>query len=91
MMNKTADFQLGEATIAPTTPVVAGEFGTWTIVYTVGKYGMDSGGQLKIGRRLVSDWGTPQFAEPQGEGYTTVVTNGAAKVRPGCGRGPTKV
>ena len=80
-MNIPADTQLGNATISPTTPVVAGSFGTWTIVYTVGKYGIDSGGQVKIARRLVSDWGRPQMDDPQAEGYTTVTTSGAAKVR----------
>ena len=75
------DPTLGSAIIEPRTPVVAGKFGTWTIVYTVGQYGIDSGGQVKIARRLVSDWGNPQFDNPAGEGFTTVTVDGAAKVR----------
>ncbi|MEM7112177.1 MAG: DUF3604 domain-containing protein [Chloroflexota bacterium] len=79
-MKINVDVQLGSATLSPTTPTVAGKFGTWTIVYTVGKYGIDSGGQVKIARRLVSDWGKPQFDKPAEEGYTTVVTDGPAKI-----------
>lgn len=72
---------LGHATLEPKTPVPAASYGTWTITFTVGKYGIDSGGQLKIARRLVSDWAEPQFDDPTGESYTTVRTNGAAKLR----------
>ncbi len=72
---------LGHATLSPQTPVVAGTYGTWTLTYTVGSLGIDSGGQIKIAQRLVSDWGSPQFDDPQAEGYTTAVTNGPAKLR----------
>ncbi|MEM7347728.1 MAG: DUF3604 domain-containing protein [Chloroflexota bacterium] len=71
---------LGYATIEPNTPVIAGSHGTWVITYTVGSYGLDSGGQVKIARRWVSDWGTPQFDDPQGDGYCTAVTDGDAKL-----------
>ena len=81
MMNQPVDNQLGYATITPTTPVVAGEFGTWTITLTIGQYGMSSGGHMKIAWRWVSDWGVPQFDDPQAEGYSTVTTDGAAKLR----------
>ena len=80
MMQHAPNSDLGTATIEPTMPVAAGKFGSWTITFTVGKYGIDSGGQVKVARRLVSDWGRPQFDDPQAEGYTTVVTDGAAKV-----------
>lgn len=72
---------LGQAVLLPQEAVVAGEFGSWTIVYTVGSYGIDSGGQIMVARRQVSDWGKPQFAEPQAEGFTTVTTDGGAKIR----------
>ena len=61
---------LGKATLEPTTPVIAGTYGSWTIKYTVGPLGIDSGGQIKIAIRLVSDWGTPQFDDPTAEGIT---------------------
>ena len=76
-MNSTI---LGTATMHPTTPVVAGTYGTWTITYTVGPLGMDSGGKIIVAMRDVSDWGTPQFSEPTAEGFSTVTTNGPAKL-----------
>ena len=74
---------LGTAFLNPITPVVAGSYGSWTITYTVGPLGIDSGGQIKIAIRLVSDWGVPQFDDPAGEGYTTVAIQSAgdAKIR----------
>ena len=73
--------RLGEITISPADAVVAGSLGGWTLTYTVGSYGIDSGGQLKIAFPLVTDWEVPQFDEPTASGYTTIVTNGAAKLR----------
>ncbi len=72
---------LGSASLSPQTSAISGKHSTWTITYTVGSYGVDSGGQLKIAIRIVSDWGVPQFTDPQAEGYSTVTTNGAAKLR----------
>ena len=72
---------LGSVKLRETGPVTAGSLGTWTLVYTVGSLGIDSGGQLKVARRMVSDWADPQFTDPQAPGYSTAVTNGAAKLR----------
>ncbi|MBV7332845.1 DUF3604 domain-containing protein [Chloroflexi bacterium TSY] len=72
---------LGTIELSPTTSVIAGSFGTWTLTYTVGSLGIDSGGQIKVARRMVSDWGVPQFDDPQAEDYCSAITNGAAKLR----------
>ena len=61
--------------------VTAGELGTWTITYTVGKYGIDDTGSLRIAWRNPSDWGMPQFDKPTGLGYTTVKVRGKASTR----------
>ncbi len=74
------DHRLGRASLHPAGPVVAGEMGTWTLTYTVGSYGIDEGGTLKIARRFASDWGRPQFDDPAAPNYTTVTTDGDAKV-----------
>jgi len=63
---------VGRAWLTPTTPVVAGEFGTWTFTYEVGAYGYDERARLKFAWRFASDWGTPQFTDPKGANYTTV-------------------
>ena len=67
---------LGWAEIEPTDKVVAGSAGQFVLVYHVGRYGIDDGGTLKIGVRFASDWGYPQFDDPQAPNYATVETSG---------------
>ena len=68
----TDPHDIGRARILPDGPVVAGEHGTWTLLYEVGAYGYDERARLKIAWRFASDWGTPQFTEPGLANYTTV-------------------
>jgi hypothetical protein len=63
---------IGRARISPGGPVVAGQHGTWTLVYEVGAYGYDERARLKVAWRFASDWGIPQFTEPGRANYTTV-------------------
>jgi hypothetical protein len=63
---------IGRGWITPDGPVVAGQYGTWTLGYEVGAYGYDERARLKIGSRFASDWGTPQFTNPAAANYTTV-------------------
>ncbi len=63
--------ELGYYTIKPAGDVIAGSYGTWTLTYTVGKYGVDVGGGIKIGTRRMSDWGEPQFTNPTAPNYVT--------------------
>jgi hypothetical protein len=71
----------GRAVISPTDDVIAGSLGTWTITLTVGHHGIDDGGRVLIARRLVSNWGLPQFDKPSEAEYTTVSTTGQAQLR----------
>ncbi|MEM8863350.1 MAG: DUF3604 domain-containing protein, partial [Chloroflexota bacterium] len=82
-MKKPVDHMLGSAMLSPTSPVPAGSYGTWTITYTVGPLGIDSGGQILVAIRIVSDWGEPQFSDPEAEGYSsvTIQSAGDAKIR----------
>ncbi|MGH7861571.1 MAG: DUF3604 domain-containing protein, partial [Candidatus Dormibacteraceae bacterium] len=72
---------LGTATIDPAGPVTAGAFGTWTMTFRVGRFGIDNSGGIKICTRMVCDWGNPRLDDPAGEGYTTARTTGTAKLR----------
>lgn len=74
------DHRLGRVELSPATAVVAGSLGQWTLTYTVGSYGIDEGGTIKIARRFASDWGRPQFEDPKAVGYTTAATTGEAKL-----------
>jgi hypothetical protein len=63
---------LGTGRIAPDGPVVAGEYGTWTIDYVVGVAGVDDGGRVRLAFRSVSDWAPPQITDPAGPDYVSV-------------------
>lgn len=71
-LDHLTDAELGSVTVTPSDDIVVGSYGTYTITYTVGTYGLDVGGGLKIGTRRMSDWGTPQFDDPQAPNYVTV-------------------
>ena len=74
----------GSASFSPGEPVVAGSMGTWRIRYRVGKYGIDDGGRIRVVRRFVSDWGTPQTERPDQADFLTVSTTGHARVAASC-------
>jgi len=72
---------LGRAEIEPNADVNAGSIVTLTLTYTVGKFGIDDGGSIRIARRGVSDSERPQFDDPKNSGYTTVSTTGDVGLR----------
>ena len=67
-LNTDADASLGTARMVQSKPVVAGEFGTWQLVYTVGPAGLATGGAVRIVTDSDTDWGWPQVADPSGAG-----------------------
>jgi len=64
--------EVGWVVVTPQDDVVVGSYGTYTLTYTVGIYGLDVSGSLKIGTRRMSDWGRPQFSDPAAANYVTV-------------------
>ncbi len=70
----------GEVSLSPDQPITAGQMGTWQLTYTVGRYGVDNGGRMKLAFRLASDWATPQFDRPGEADYFTVKTDGRGEV-----------
>ena len=60
--------------------VEAGEWGTWELVYHVGRLGVDDGGRIFLLFNAVADWGSFQFDNPGGAGYVSVRTDGNARV-----------
>lgn len=71
---------LGRAVVTPSGTFRAGETGTWTIEYTVGKYGIDDGGSIIMTRRAMSDAMIQQCDQPGMPGYTTAETDGDARI-----------
>jgi hypothetical protein len=71
---------LGMATIDPSSPIVAGAYGTWRITYYVGSAGLASGGAIRIHTDSDTDWALPQFADPAAADYATVLAPEGAAV-----------
>jgi hypothetical protein len=72
---------LGHAEIHPTDPVVAGSYTTLTYTYTVG-HPIDDTGYLKLAFRYASDFGEPQFDDPEAANYCTIQTAGDCLLMP---------
>jgi hypothetical protein len=51
---------------------LVGSYGTFKVVYTVGKYGIDDGGSIRVARRGGMK---PQTVDPTAPGYTTVTVS----------------
>ena len=60
--------------------IEAGEWGTWELVYHVGRLGVDDGGRIFLLFNAVADWGPFQFDNPRAAGYVSVRTDGNARV-----------
>ncbi len=71
---------LGSMEMSPTTDVIAGEYGTWSFVYTAGEYGIDDAGSIVLSWRMASDWGTPQDTDPKAPNYLTYKTTGDCRL-----------
>lgn len=67
---RTDNSWLGSAE-GPGGSYIVGSYGTFKIVYTVGKYGIDDGGSIRVARRGGMK---PQTSEPGAPGYTTVTS-----------------
>ena len=72
---------LGTATLTPDGPAIAGEYGSWTITYTVGVVGIDDGARVRLCYRTVSDFGPPQFTNPAAPNYVSVRASQPVELR----------
>ncbi|MFX0085675.1 MAG: DUF3604 domain-containing protein [Candidatus Hodarchaeota archaeon] len=80
MIKQTPETSYGHATIYPKNDVVAGSYGTWILTLTVGTYGIDDGGHIKVAWRDVTNWKKPQFRDPKAPNYTSISTSGKAEL-----------
>ncbi|HID06731.1 MAG TPA: DUF3604 domain-containing protein, partial [Armatimonadetes bacterium] len=79
-MNSERNLWYGCAKVTPMEPVVAGNYGTWQLTYTAGKYGIDNSGAILICWRFAIDWGRPQTTDPSAENYLTASTDADARL-----------
>lgn len=63
---------LGTVTVSPDGPIAAGSHGVWDVTYTVGRYGVDSGGRLRLLFRYAWDGGVCQAQDPRADNFVTV-------------------
>ncbi len=69
---------MGEAKLSDYSDVVAGDWGTYELVYTAGTFGIDDMGGVRVAFRTVSDMTALQTTDPTAPGYVTVeASNGA--------------
>ena len=75
------DGDVGSARLLDGGDVVAGEVGSWRLVFVVGARGLARGGVVRIGTDSDTDWELPQVHDPSGADYLSVVAP------EGCGGG----
>lgn len=59
----------------PKDAVEARSFQTFRLIYTVGRYGLDDTGAIRIAFRSMSDFGRLQLTDPTAGGYTTATAS----------------
>jgi hypothetical protein len=65
----------GAARVIPNDPVAVNTYGTWEVVYSVGKGGIAAGGGIAVHISPYWGWTQPQNKNPDYPGYTTVSTS----------------
>ena len=65
----------GEAVVIPSDDVVVNTYGTWKVVYTVGKEGITGGGGIVVHISPYWGWSAPQNSNQDYPGYITVSTS----------------
>ncbi|MEM7508115.1 MAG: DUF3604 domain-containing protein [Pseudomonadota bacterium] len=65
----------GHISFAPNGRFQVRSFQTFTIVYTVGEYGLDDTGAIKVVQRWTGDQGGVQFANPKAANYVTATAS----------------
>jgi len=60
--------------------VEARSYQTFRLVYTVGRYGLDDTGAIRVAFRAMSDFGRPQTEDPSAPGYVTAKASNGCKL-----------
>ena len=71
---------LGHAKLDPSDPVTARSAQTFTLTYTVGRYGLDDTGAIRVAFRAMTDFGRLQVDDPAAPGYVSAQTSGKARI-----------
>ncbi len=72
--------ELGTVRLSPNAPCPVRSFQTLSLVYTVGRFGLDDSGALRVSHRFVYDGGRLQTEDPAAANYITATTDGRASL-----------
>lgn len=70
----------GTADLSPLGSVEVRSFQTFTLVYTVGKIGLDDTGGIRVAFRFISDAGKPQMQDPKAANYVSATCSGSGTI-----------
>ncbi|MEM7253721.1 MAG: hypothetical protein AAF493_20065, partial [Pseudomonadota bacterium] len=70
----------GHVTLEPRGAFEVRSLQTFKLTYTVGRYGIDDTGGIRIVFRFMGDWGELQTDDPRGYNYVTATTNSSSRV-----------
>jgi hypothetical protein len=70
----------GHVTLDPREPVPVRSHQTFTLTYTVGRYGLDDTGAIRVVFRALGDWGALQTHDPTAPGYVTAKSSNGAPI-----------
>ena len=72
--------RIGQVSMVPRGPVVAGSYAELTLLYTAGYFGIDDTGAVRIVTRFATDMGRPQFTDPSAPNYVSVEAGNGAQL-----------
>ena len=70
----------GHVSLEPRGAFEARSLQTFRMVYTVGRYGIDDTGGIRVVFRFMGDWGDLQTHDPKGRNYVTAHTSTSSRV-----------
>ena len=73
--------KFGKVEFLPVMDLVAGSFFQAEFKITIGVFGIDDGGHIKIAWPVSNSFGIPQLDNPQGQGYIKVTCNSDARFK----------
>ncbi len=75
------DANYGSVVLSPAGAFEVRSFQTFTLTYTVGEYGLDDTGAIKVVHNFTNDGGRLQFDDPRAMNYVTASTSNGAKLQ----------
>ncbi|MCE7736990.1 MAG: DUF3604 domain-containing protein [Candidatus Heimdallarchaeota archaeon] len=85
MTTYTPDFirtKFGSVELLSPSQIVAGDYTELKFRVTIGEFGIDDGGHIKLAWPVTNSFGIPQFDDPKEENYTTIISSSDIVIKP---------